>query len=105
VFVFVTHPCASAAGQTGTRSADNFIALGAAIAYLNAFGMREVEAYNLGLRNQAHAAVVALGIPGLTPLSPSPDAGNRVLWSPLLTVALPAGLTSPRVAAALLAQV
>lgn len=91
-------------GQTGTRSAANFVGLGAALDYLSAFGMGAVEAHNIALRNAAHAGVVALGIPGLLCASPAPDAANSPLWSPLLTVALPEGVTSQAAAKALFTQ-
>lgn len=92
---------ASYTGQTGTRSAANFAGLGAAIDYLNDFGMAAVQAHNLALRNAFAAAVAALAIPGLVGASPSPDPQNAPLWSSLFTVALPPGVTSPAVGAAL----
>ena len=92
---------ASYTGQTGTRSAANVAGLGAAIDYLNSFGMPAVQAHNLALRNAFAAAVAALAIPGLVGASPSPDASYSQLWSSLYTVALPPGVTSPAVGAAL----
>jgi selenocysteine lyase/cysteine desulfurase len=78
-------------GATGTRGADNFIALGAAIDYLNAFDMDQVQAHNLALRHQAYAALVALAIPGLVMVSPSPDLLVRVHYLRAL-LALGSGL-------------
>jgi selenocysteine lyase/cysteine desulfurase len=93
-------------GQTGTRSTDNFVGLGVAIDYLSSFdgGLQEVQAYNIKLRHQAFTLLQALAIPGLEVLSPPPFDSFRELWSPLLTVVLPAGLTSQVIANELFTQ-
>ena len=72
----------------GVINIPGVLAFGAAIDYLNAIGIRKIEAHNLGLRNQLHEMLRAL--PKLPIASPPPGP----LASPLLACRLPDALES-----------
>lgn len=85
-------------GATGTRPPHTFVALGAALSYLEGFdgGLAAVEAFTMERRAQAIQEIDELRVEGLRLLSP-PDASEG-LASPLITYALPLGVTAADVA-------
>lgn len=74
--------------STGVCSIPSVLGLGAAIDYITTLGTARVESHNLSLRNRLHLALADL--PKLRIVSPAPGP----LASPLLSFALPDGVTS-----------
>lgn len=79
---------ASYSDSSGVGNIPGVLGLGAAIDYLSAIGKTRIEAYNLALRNRLYEALAP--VPRLRVVSPPPGQ----LASPLLTFALPEGITT-----------
>jgi selenocysteine lyase/cysteine desulfurase len=74
--------------SSGVSNLPGVLGLGAALDYLNGFGLAKIEAHNLALRNLAYAALRT--VPKLTVVSAPPGP----LASPLVTYRLPDGIPS-----------
>jgi selenocysteine lyase/cysteine desulfurase len=79
---------ASYTDSSGVGNIPGVLGLGAAIDYVSAIGRARVEVHNLALRNRLHEALTE--VPRLRVVSPPPGQ----LASPLLTFALPEGITT-----------
>lgn len=69
--------------SSGVTSIPSVLGMGAALEYLSAIGLRQVESHNLALRNRLFAALK--GVPQVRVVSAAPGANA----SPLLTYELP----------------
>jgi selenocysteine lyase/cysteine desulfurase len=79
---------ASYSDSSGVGNIPGVLGLGAAIDYVSAIGKARVEAYNLALRNRLYETLAQ--VPRLRVVSAPPGP----LASPLLTFALPKGITT-----------
>lgn len=79
---------ASYSESSGVGNIPGVLGLGAAIDYLTAIGMTRIESHDIALRNRLYDALAA--VTRLRVVSPGPGP----LATPLLTFALPEGITS-----------
>lgn len=92
-------------GATGTRPSHTIAGLGAALNYMAAYGMQNVEAHNMRLRDKAFLRLLPFELDATAPCRRSvrivsPQPGD--LASPLVTFGLPHNVTSPWFAAQML---